>query len=444
MGTWNVVASRVIGPASTEKTNANEFSIDVIYGSSGMRAYFNSSSWFTPYYQTTAGKLYRARVSVTTADGFNVNDIVVHNITTQSVGSTGSASAPLNYHRATNTIRIDEGTMYLEEYTPTPPGQPSFISYASSVEGGSNLPISWGTGTGATRYHLHRSVNGAGYSQIYQGVSTSFTDSIPANSWSSVRYMVQAYNTDGYSTQRVGPTISVINNYPPSTPSSIYIPNLVSGSSAYIYWAASTDADGDTIYYQLQRSVNSGSYVTVTSSTTSTGYSDSISSAWSTVNYRVRAYDGQAYSSYRTGSTKTVYHPAPPSIPSSISVPDVIRGGKSISISWGIGSGATRYHLERSVDGGTYSQIYSGAVREYVDSIVRGWQNVRYRVRSYNSDGYSAFRTSDLRTIKNFAEFQIRIDGSLKVSADGWSRIDNQLRQIESITIRINDTLKEV
>ena len=69
MGTWNVVASRVIGPASTEKTNANEFSIDVIYGSSGMRAYFNSSSWFNPYYQTTAGKLYRARVSVTTADG---------------------------------------------------------------------------------------------------------------------------------------------------------------------------------------------------------------------------------------------------------------------------------------------------------------------------------------------------------------------------------------
>lgn len=91
----------------------------------------------------------------------------------------------------------------------------------------------------------------------------------------------------------------------------------------------------------------------------------------------------------------------PPSMPSSITVPAIVKGGESLSISWGTGSGATRYHLERSVNGGAYSQIYSGSNRSYTDTITKGWNTVAYRVRAYNSDGYSGYTTSPTRNVIN-------------------------------------------
>ena len=90
-----------------------------------------------------------------------------------------------------------------------------------------------------------------------------------------------------------------------------------------------------------------------------------------------------------------------PSIPSSITVPATIKGGESIVISWSSSPGATRYHLERSVNGGAYTQIYSGTALNYTDTIIKGWNTVTYRVRAYNSDGYSGYTTSPTRTIIN-------------------------------------------
>ncbi|MBU5313450.1 hypothetical protein KQI38_15620 [Tissierella carlieri] len=91
----------------------------------------------------------------------------------------------------------------------------------------------------------------------------------------------------------------------------------------------------------------------------------------------------------------------PPSAPSSITVPTAIKGGESINISWGTGSGATSYYLSRSVNGEAYSQIYSGSSRSYTDEIAKSWNTVVYRVRAYNSDGFSGYTTSPTRTIIN-------------------------------------------
>ncbi|MDU5082817.1 MAG: hypothetical protein E6231_16235, partial [Bacillota bacterium] len=91
----------------------------------------------------------------------------------------------------------------------------------------------------------------------------------------------------------------------------------------------------------------------------------------------------------------------PPSAPSSVTVPTTVKGGESLSISWGIGSGATYYYLERSVNGGSWTQIYGGSSRSYTDTIAKGWNSIAYRVRSYNSDGYSGYATSPTRTVIN-------------------------------------------
>lgn len=93
-----------------------------------------------------------------------------------------------------------------------------------------------------------------------------------------------------------------------------------------------------------------------------------------------------------------LYLPQPPS---HIIVPTEVKGGESIIITWGSSSNATRYYLERSVNGGSWTQIYSGNDLSYIDSITKGWNTVRYRVRAYNYDGYSDYTTSPTRNVIN-------------------------------------------
>lgn len=93
--------------------------------------------------------------------------------------------------------------------------------------------------------------------------------------------------------------------------------------------------------------------------------------------------------------------PSPPPAPSSITVPTEVNGGEEITISWGSSSGATRYHLERSVNGGSWTEIYVSSSRSYTDNIIKGWNTVAYRVRAYNSGGYSGYRTSPTRDVIN-------------------------------------------
>ncbi len=97
-----------------------------------------------------------------------------------------------------------------------------------------------------------------------------------------------------------------------------------------------------------------------------------------------------------------------PTAPSSITVPTTVRGGESLNISWGASTDADgdslTYRLERSANGGSWTQIYSGSNRSYTDSITKGWNTVTYRVRAYDGNTYngtSDYRTSPVRTVIN-------------------------------------------
>lgn len=138
------------------------------------------------------------------------------------------------------------------------------------------------------------------------------------------------------------------------------------------------------------------------------------------------------------------YVSEPASTPTSISVPATVQEGESFDISWGTSSRATRYHLERSINGGAYVEIYQGTNRSYVDIALPSWNTIRYRVMGYNSDGYSGYRTSDTITVKHFPEFHTKIDGNLKVTDNGWIKVDGQLREIDKICTKIDNVLKEV
>ena len=102
----------------------------------------------------------------------------------------------------------------------------------------------------------------------------------------------------------------------------------------------------------------------------------------------------------------------PPTSPSSITVPEVIKSGKDAVISWGISTdpenASVGYELERRINSGSWSRIYKGINRTYTDSITKGWGTVTYRVKAYdNYVAESSYTTGPTRTVVNNAEPEI-------------------------------------
>ena len=214
----------------------------------------------------------------------------------------------------------DDGTVS----TNTAPSTPGSISVPSSIMGGTNISISWAKSSDAESnlagYKVERSTNGgSSWSQIYQGTATSTTNNV-AFGTTSVMYRVKAYDTEGLeSGWRTSSQVTVVNNNAPSAPPSIAVPNDVKGGSTLVIsWTAASDSDGNLSGYILERSTDGGSsYMQVYKGNALT-YTDTITKGWSTVMYRVKAYDSyNAQSGYTTSTKRTVDNNTAPTITTS-------------------------------------------------------------------------------------------------------------------------------
>lgn len=244
---------------------------------------------------------------------------------------------------------------------------------------------------------------------------------------------------------------TVITNSAPSTPSSIFLPSTVkSGSSFTVSWSSSSDSDGNLQGYYLYRSLDGGSWSQIyQGSGTSTSDYISYGSA-SNVQYRVYAYDTQGASSgYCYSSTKTIVHNLAPSTPGSITVPLQLKGGESTTITWAASTDSDNnlsgYQLSRRVDGGSWSQIYSGSNRTYTDTITKGWTSVAYRVRAFDSyNEYSSYATSDTRIIDNNAPPVITCaqSGDLGEQKNGF-RIAYSVSDADGDTVTVTEKLDD-
>lgn len=107
----------------------------------------------------------------------------------------------------------------------------------------------------------------------------------------------------------------IIWNRPPTTPSGISVPaSAYSKRDISISWGASSDPDGDAISYKLERSFNNGGYTQV-ASTAGLTFTENVSTAWNTLQYRVKAVDSFGNgSAYITSSACAVIHNQPPEI----------------------------------------------------------------------------------------------------------------------------------
>lgn len=202
---------------------------------------------------------------------------------------------------------------------------------------------------------------------------------------------------------------TVSTNTAPSTPGSISVPSsIMGGTNISISWAASSDAESNLAGYKVERSTNGGSSWSQIYQGTATSTTNNVAFGTTSVMYRVKAYDTEGLESgWRTSSQVTVVNNNAPSAPPSIAVPNDVKGGSTLVISWTAASDSdgnlSGYILERSTDGGgTYTQVYKGNALTYTDTITKGWSTVMYRVKAYDSyDAQSGYTTSTKRTVDN-------------------------------------------
>lgn len=201
---------------------------------------------------------------------------------------------------------------------------------------------------------------------------------------------------------------TVTTNTAPTTPGSITVPQSIQGGSTItVQWTASTDAENNLEGYVVERSTDGGTTWSQIYQGSALSTTNTVPAGTQTVMYRVKGYDSEGLSSsYKTSSQITVINNTAPSAPASITVPNTVYGGQSNIVTWGAATDpdgdAVTYALERQVDGGDWTQIYTGSALSYTDTVTRGWTSVAYRVKAVDSRSASGpYATSPTRTVNN-------------------------------------------
>ena len=167
--------------------------------------------------------------------------------------------------------------------TNTAPTAPGNLTVPDQSNKGGNVAVSWSASTdqdgNLSGYTLQRSVNGGGFTQVYQGANTSYTDTAPTNA-DTLQYRVQAYDTEGATS---GWTTS--DQFPVYGVPTLTVPPLaMQGQSIAVNWTAIEGADS----YTLQRKANTDSDWTQVYSGSALTFSETVGT-WTTVQYRVQA-----------------------------------------------------------------------------------------------------------------------------------------------------------
>lgn len=98
-----------------------------------------------------------------------------------------------------------------------------------------------------------------------------------------------------------------------------------------------------------------------------------------------------------------------PTNPPGITVPETVRSGKGLTVSWAASmdsdGDAVSYELERQYNSGAWSKVYDGAATQYTDTITASMNTVAYRVLAKDSrGGRSGYTTSLTRTVTHNAD----------------------------------------
>ena len=202
----------------------------------------------------------------------------------------------------------------------TAPTTPAAVTIPETIYGGKSVAVSWTASTdeqgNLEGYAVERSTDGGStWTQIYQGGELSTTNTV-AFGTESVMYRVRAYDSEGlYSGYRNSAQVIVINNTAPTAPGAITVPETVFGGGCVeISWTASMDGENNLAGYALERQADGGTWTEIFRGD-ALSFTDTVTKGWTSVAYRVRAYDSEnAYSGYTASGARAVDNNTPPAI----------------------------------------------------------------------------------------------------------------------------------
>ncbi len=175
------------------------------------------------------------------------------------------------------------------------------------------------------------------------------------------------------------------------TPNAVYVAN---GATARVTLRANaSDVDGNLSFVSFKvgnRSAGTDS---------SAPFSGSIDLIPGTYQAYARAVDSENADAQTPSVTFRVDGISPPPTPAAINVPGHNVNTNQFTVSWTASSGATRYTLDESKDGGPWLIKYNSSGTSTTITVTEDG-TYQYRVRANNSAGYIGFRYSSNVTVK--------------------------------------------
>lgn len=220
-------------------------------------------------------------------------------------------------------------------------------------------------------------------------------------------------------------------------PSSVSIPAVIMPSQQITITVTPGTGKvyGGTVSYQYQVRLDGGAWQTVATTTATTqGYT--VPAGTQSIQARVVASDNMGFTSdtYVASAAVTVV-----GAPASITVPGAAMTGQTYEVLWDAVTNVDSYKLERRVDSGSWTTVYTGPGLSYTDTAVVGWSSVQYRVSAGTGGAYGTPLESDTVDIISAASLVISgADGSLgtitaPVTYSVTSDTGNQITVTETI-----------
>ena len=235
-------------------------------------------------------------------------------------------------------------------------------------------------------------------------------------------YRVAAYNSYGSSDlcpERNAATFAAAGQ-PPAAPSNLTATALA-GVQIQLAW---TDQAGDETGFKIERKTGEGGIYSeiMTLGANATSYDDTVSlSTLTAYYYRIRAYNGSGYSAYSNEANARTTD-TPPLAPTNFEA-QVISATR-IDLLWIDASNNEQgFALERKTGAGAWgdTKTVSSNVAIYSDDPVSPNTQYTYRIRSYNSVGFSAWVDTNAVTTPGLPP---AAPSNLQATAISSSRID--------------------
>lgn len=259
------------------------------------------------------------------------------------------------------------------------------LSFANGSVSGGGQSRSWDGSTRNLNSGNPGTTDFASYSVTLNKGSSDRTETF------SARFQVTGGYGNGTSNASVGVTVPAITYSAPNAPSNCSA-SRNSDTQATVTWSnGSTATTQPRTAVLVERQTDSGSWVHVASlSASATNYTDNDISSDHRYAYRVRSQGNGGTSGYSTSG----YIYTTPAAPSSVTAAKESTSSVTLSAE-GLPAWAEGYEIERTADGGgSWDSAGTAGTFPWTDASAPAG-TIRYRVRSYRGDLYSAYVESN-------------------------------------------------